>query len=196
MREMDTSEHHHHYPVVVHHHHHHYQARSDDQGGGRLIRRAPFPSAPSPKMETVDNHKPRSFDLTPLPLRRQAEHGPQSFDLIPLPHRGNAAPPASAMQEKVETVDDHGPQSFDLIPLPHRGNATPPMRARLPSSIAPAPWMRQGQGGASAGEYALTGPPGGRSLGVTGSSSMLGLAPVVMGVSQPLRSVGRRGGAV
>jgi len=123
MREMDTSEHHHHYPVVVHHHHHHYQARSDDQGGGRLIRRAPFPSAPSPKMETVDNHKPRSFDLTPLPLRRQAEHGPQSFDLIPLPHRGNAAPPASAMQEKVETVDDHGPQSFDLTPLPHRGHA-------------------------------------------------------------------------
>jgi hypothetical protein len=150
-------------------------AGSDDQKSGRpttplqLISRAPFPSA-------VTSAPAMHAEMDTVDY-----HGPHSFDLIPLPRRGNAT---------------HGPQSFDLIPLPHRGNATPPMRARLPSSIAPAPWMRQGQGGASAGEYALTGPPGGRSLGVTGSTSMLGLAPVVMGVSQPLRSVGRRGGAV
>ena len=91
MRQRDTRGLHHHY----HHHHHHYHSRSDDQRGERLIRRAPFPSAPDmlEKVETVDN---QSFDLTPLPNRRQAEHGPQSFDLIPLPHQGSATCPKSA----------------------------------------------------------------------------------------------------
>jgi hypothetical protein len=69
-------------------------ARSDDQWGGRpraapqLIFRALFPSS----MEKVDNHRPQSFDLTPLPRRGHAEHGSYSFDLLPLPNRGNTAP--------------------------------------------------------------------------------------------------------
>ena len=148
MRQRDTSGHHHHY----HHYHHlHYQARSDDQGGERLIRQAPFPSAPSPKMEMVD------FLSAPAMLKTVEtvdNHGAQSFDLTPLPRRRHA---------------EHGPQSFDLIPLPHRGSATSPKTARLPSLSAPAHGLRQGRrGGAAAGDASKGAPesssPGGEPL--------------------------------
>lgn len=135
---------------------------------------------------------PTSFQLTrrtPFPsapamytkMETVDNHGPHSFDLIPLPRRGNAT---------------HGPQSFDLIPLPHRGNTTRQMPERSPTSSATAPWMRQGQEGASSGEYAFTDPPAGRSLSVKGSSPFFNLAPVVTVASQRLQRVGSRGGAV